>query len=77
MKALTNYRNYVLFLLFSAGLVLLLSVPTEGSSYFFITLALTKVGGIAVLAVFFKLLNRWYRAGKLGMLNKLNLLEDE
>lgn len=75
MKAIT--RNLVLFVLFGAALVLILSVPDEESSYFFIALALTKVGGVGCMALFFGLLKRWHREGKLEYIEKFNLLEDE
>lgn len=73
MKALTNYRYYVLFALAIISFVGLFSEPSEdlSSAMWLLVLITTKVLGIVCVLAISNLATRWQEEGKLPEITEL------
>lgn len=66
MKAITNYRFWVLLTLLLAAVVLLFCE----ADYLSLLIA-TKAGGVALFYVFHRLCEKWFSEGKMPELDEL------
>lgn len=71
MKALTNYRYHVLFLVGLVAVLGLLSTPAEGASSYWLALIAGKAIGFTFAAVWYMLLRIWDNRGELPELANL------
>lgn len=72
MKVLTNYRYYVLFVVFAVGMLGTFAVPDDnlpGCAWTWILFS-TKAVGFAAFYLFGRLVNRWEKRGTIPELTK-------
>lgn len=77
MRALLNWRYYVLMVLGGISLIGIMSVPEESHPDWFMALIISKAVGFATGYAFFKLFEKWSKENRTPELDKLMKEEDD
>lgn len=63
-KVISNWRYWVLFLVFSIAVIGIVSVPEESNGFWLLALIVSKIIGFLFAVIFVHLLTEWLAGGK-------------
>lgn len=71
MRAIMNWRYYVLVVALMLSVIGLFGIPSEDSNMWFVVLVGSKLGGVAAIFLAYKMFVRWAENGRVPELMSL------